>query len=209
MCGACDMHVTAPSIGLWHEKGLKPVVIVNLAANQGNAERRWRLIEPELQCIFPEDTEYILYHPPYLLAESLKHHVLEKGCNCVISAGGDGTINLILNLLMNLQGIETQKIYLGGIGLGSSNDFLKPHKTVVKDIPCRIRPEESLLADIGKVRFVGTTGKEVTRYFIVNASIGATAEANWIFNRGDQPIGFLKPRMLDLAILYTAVSCDK
>ena len=205
MFGVCDMPLTAPCIGLWHENGLKPVVIVNLAANQGNAARRWGIIEPELQCMLPEDTEYILYHPPYLLGESLKHHVREKGCNCVISAGGDGTINLILNLLMNLQGVETQKIHLGGIGLGSSNDFLKPYKTAVKDIPCRIRPEKSLPADIGKVRFIGSTGKEVTRYFIVNASLGVTAEANRIFNRGDQPIGFLKPRILDLAILYTAV----
>lgn len=205
MCGACDMPLTTPCIGLWHENGLKPVVIVNLAANQGSAERRWGIIKPELQCMLPEDTEYILYHPPYLLGESLKHHIREKGCNCVISAGGDGTINLILNLLMNLQGVETQKIHLGGIGLGSSNDFLKPYKTVVKDIPCRIRPDKSLPADIGKVRFSGSTGKEVTRYFIVNASLGVTAEANRIFNRGDQPIGLLKPRMVDLAILYTAV----
>lgn len=201
------MPPTAPCIGpgLWREKGLKPVVFVNLAANQGNAGSRWGKINSELQSLLPKDTEYILYRPPYLLGEALEHHVREKDCNCVISAGGDGTINLILNLLMNLQGVETQNIYLGGIGLGSSNDFLKPNRIAIMDIPCRICPEECLTADIGKVRFTSCTGREAIRYFIVNASLGVTAEANRIFNRGDQPIAFLKPRMLALAILYTVV----
>ena len=190
--------------GSWHDQGLKPLVIVNLAANQGNAGRRWAKLALELQSMLPRNTPYFSYHPPFLLENVLDRYVRDEGCNCIISAGGDGTINHLLNLLMNLQGVETQRVFLGGIGLGSSNDFVKPVKANVDDVLCRIRPEKSLPVDIGKVRFAGTDGKQTTRYFIINASLGVTAEANLLFNRGDQVIDFLKSRMLNPAILYTA-----
>lgn len=194
-----------PSRQVWQDRQLKPLVLVNLAANQGKGGRRWEKVAPNLKSMLPEEAEYILYRPPFLLESILNDYVRANGFNCIISAGGDGTVNLILNKLMNLPGIETENVYLGGIGLGSSNDFLKPVETSIDSVPSRIRPENSLLADVGKVRFTGDDGEEKTRYFIVNASLGITAEANSIFNRADPPIPLLKPRMLNVAILYAAV----
>ena len=142
-----------PSPRVWQDRQLKPLVLVNLVANQGNGERRWQKIAPNLKSMLPEEAVYILYRPPYPLESTLNHYVRENGFYCIISAGGDGTVNLILNKLMNLQGVETENLYLGGIGLGSSNDFLKPVETSLGSVPVRISPEKSLLADIGKVRF--------------------------------------------------------
>ena len=190
---------------VWQDRQLKPLVLVNLSANQGRGGQRWERAAPDLKSMLPKEAEYILYRPPFQLESTLNKYVGENGFNCIISAGGDGTVNLILNSLMNLPGVETEKFYLGGIGLGSSNDFLKPVETSLGSVPVRIRPEKSLLADVGKVRFTGSGGAQETRYFIVNASLGITAEANSIFNRGEQPIRFLKPRMPHVAILYAAV----
>ncbi len=199
------MKSICPSPQIWQDRQLKPLVLVNLAVNQGKGGKRWKKVAPKLKSTLPKDAEYILYQPPFLLENTLNEYIRENGFNCIISAGGDGTVNIILNNLMNLEGVKTEDFYLGGIGLGSSNDFLKPVETSIDSVPSRIRPEKSLLADVGKVRFKGTDGEERTRYFIVNASLGVTAEANSNFNRGDQPIRFLKPRMLNVAILYTAV----
>lgn len=190
---------------VWQDRLLKPLVIVNLAANQGKGTRRWEKIAPRLRAMLPKETKYILYEPPFPLEDTLNEYVVKNNFNGVISAGGDGTVNLVLNTLMTLHGVKTEGVYLGGIGLGSSNDFVKPLEAAIDATPVRIRPENSLLADIGKVRFIGADGEKKTRYFIVNASVGITAEANANFNRGNQPVRFLKPRMLNLAILYTAV----
>jgi diacylglycerol kinase family enzyme len=106
---------------------------------------------------------------------------------------------------MKTDGIDPKDCYLGGIGLGSSNDFLKPAGMLLGNVPCRIRIEKSVLADVGKVVYTGEDGKERTHYFIVNSSLGITAEANRNFNRGGLPVQFLKPRLLGAAILCAAV----
>ena len=189
----------------WQERQLKPLVVVNLDANGGKGGRRWERISGKLRSILPVETKYLLYHPPFPLETTLDEHVRKDGFNCIVSAGGDGTVNLVLNILMNNRGVETENCFLGGIGLGSSNDFLKPVDTVIDSVPCRIRTEKSVLADVGKVTYTREDGESRTQYFIVNSSLGITAEANFTFNRGSQPVSFLKPRMLGAAILYSAV----
>jgi len=166
---------------------------------------QWKRLYPILQHVLPSETEYLCFHPPLDVRSVLRSRLGSSGRNCIISAGGDGSLNYVLNALMTLSGLVLENIYLGGIGLGSSNDFLKPVTSVLESIPVRISFANSTTTDVGKVAYKGIDGMDVVRYFIVNASVGATAEANLLFNCANGLIGSLKKWSTNLAILYAAL----
>jgi diacylglycerol kinase family enzyme len=134
----------------------------------------------------------------------VKKALKENFCGFV-SAGGDGSVNYLLNLLMRETGENASHLWLGGIGLGSSNDFIKPKTHFINDLPIRLNWGNSKLVDVGKAKWLDADGEWQTCYFIANASLGVTAQANWFFNHGDRFIDFFKNRWTDLAILYTAL----
>lgn len=122
----------------------------------------------------------------------------------IVSVGGDGMIHLLLNALMNLDHEIRQNITIGAIGTGSSNDFHKPHSTpghgVFQNIPYRLDFEHAALFDIGIVDFQSPISFK--EYFIINASLGATALGNWFFNNPDQMLTKLKKTSSSAAITY-------
>lgn len=179
-------------------------VLVNLGANNGRAARRWEDIAHEATRLLPAGSRIVAFHPGMDVVPEVKT-LLDEGCTFFVSAGGDGSVNFLLNLLMRHTGEQARCLSLGGIGLGSSNDFIKPKLHFIKDLPTRLDGQHAALADVGKAEFVTPEGDRQTRYFIANASMGVTAEANWLFNHGDWFIRFSKDRWTNLAILYTAV----
>lgn len=182
----------------------KCAVFVNLDANNGRAARRWESIAAEVSACLPRGSHIVSFRPPTSIEPMLKA-MLEEGVRGFVSAGGDGSVNFLLNLLMRHTGEDARHILLGGIGLGSSNDFIKPKQHFMQGLPIRLDQQNASLVDVGKAEFLASTGEWQTRYFIANASLGVTAEANWFFNHGDGLIRLIKDRWTDLAILYTAL----
>jgi diacylglycerol kinase family enzyme len=182
----------------------KYAVLVNLDANNGRAARRWERIAAEVAALLPPGTRVIKFHPPTDLG-SILNDLFADGFQGFISAGGDGSANFLLNLLMQYSGENARHFWLGGIGLGSSNDFIKPKQHFLQCLPTRLDQQNARWVDVGKAKFLDTSGVWQTRYFIANASLGVTAEANWFFNHGDGFIRFVKDRWTDLAIIYAAL----
>lgn len=180
----------------------KCVIFVNLDANNGRAAQRWRKIAASVAKIFPADVVELFQTGTDM--EPKVQEMLAKGFGRFVSAGGDGSANFLLNMLLRLTGENARHITLGGIGLGSSNDFIKPRRNGIMGLPTRLDTQNTTLVDVGKAVFQ-TGGVSQTRYFIANASLGVTAQANWLFNHGDWFIRHTKDRWTDLAILYTAV----
>lgn len=122
----------------------------------------------------------------------------------IVAVGGDGMIHMALNALMNLSLESRKKITLGAIGTGSSNDYHKPYlgtgRGLYKKIPFRLDFSNSQLFDLGAVEF--TDPLEFKEYFIINASLGATALGNWFFNNPDQTLKKLKKTSTSAAITY-------
>ncbi len=184
---------------------MKAAIIINYAANNGRAKERWIQIKKEVLNLFPADTILIPFEPPFDIEICLKDLIENQGVDIIISAGGDGSANYILNALMKIENIDLKKIILGGVGLGSSNDFIKPKKRLIQNIPVRLNFKNVKLVDIGKLNYLQEDKQKMTRYFIANSSIGVTAEANYLFNQNTGIIGFLKNKLTDLAIIYAAL----
>lgn len=125
-----------------------------------------------------------------------------------IAAGGDGTVNLLLESL-----IEQARPYLlphvkvGAIGLGSSNDFHKPFRkeSSVRGVPTTVNFGSAIYRDVGLLTYESEARELCKRHWLVNASIGITAEANFFFNTPDSLLRSLKKSSANTAILYAAV----
>ncbi|MEO8259495.1 MAG: diacylglycerol kinase family protein [Acidobacteriota bacterium] len=177
------------------------LIIVNEQANAGNGARRWRRVEAALRdrgTIFDVAATRSLADVDRVVAGAAR-----QGHDVVVAAGGDGTVNGVLNAVLN----NDVDVALGAIGLGSSNDFHKPfapdHR--LDGVPVRLDPARAIRADVGRAALTDSSGVTRTRYFVLNASLGVVAQGNAFFNAPDKTLRALKKTSVDLAIAYAAM----
>lgn len=98
--------------------------------------------------------------------------VLQKA-DVIISAGGDGTLNQVLNGMMSVAHENTLPA-LGLIPLGSGNDFANSAKLTTNPIVLRelLTKDQPVPTDIGKVICQNSKREEITHYFINVCSLG-------------------------------------
>ncbi|MBC3757236.1 hypothetical protein H7U19_02390 [Hyunsoonleella sp. SJ7] len=183
----------------------KIAILVNLDARQGKSAKTWKKIYSSVVEVFPENTEIITFKPPCDFDALLKELYNDKGVDGFISAGGDGSLNYMINVLLNLVDNTSRPVYVGAIALGSSNDFHKPHTSYIMGVPVKVNWDNCQLSDVGKITYQDAKGDLNTRYFIINAGIGITAEANYRFNHPKSILKFLKRNWVDAAIFFAAV----
>jgi diacylglycerol kinase family enzyme len=134
---------------------------------------------------------------------------IARGHDVIVAAGGDGTMNAALNALMDPATDRPRgDVALGGVGLGSSNDFHKPlaKERTIAGFPARMSRRSGARVDVGKAVLHHPDGSASTRYFLLNASVGIVAEGNAFFNDGDRMLRLLKKDNTEAAILYAAIS---
>lgn len=169
-----------------------PTVVLNPGAGGGRAARRWAAIESEVAKRIG----------PYELVTADRDSVgseigrrLRMGCREFVAAGGDGTVNLLLNALVTAGDASMlDGVALGAVGLGSSNDFHKPRvpENVAQGVPLRLDRAGGGAHDIGRLRYSLEPEREQIRFWIINASIGTTAEANRRFNAPGRVLRLLR-----------------
>lgn len=102
----------------------------------------------------------------------LAAEAVSKKADVIISAGGDGTLNQVLNGMMRM-GNENLPA-LGLIPLGSGNDFANSAKLTTDPIVLRelLTKNQPMPTDIGKVICQNSKREEITHYFINVCSLG-------------------------------------
>lgn len=183
------------------------LVVVNTAARAGKAVRSWNMIRAALPGELNGANTLILNESPDW-DQKIKKAILD-GERRFVAAGGDGTVNLLLQKLVQYAGPDLlPKLNLGAIGLGSSNDFHKPLSAANRysSCPVHINFSSTIRRDVGVLAFRDDRNFWQTRYWLLNASIGVTADANARFNRPGGLLKVLKKTSPSLAILYTAIS---
>ncbi len=182
------------------------LIFLNSHASYGRAPAKWQRVLPEIEARVGE--------LEIREVSSLEHAVasvrsaVAGGERSIVAAGGDGTVNLLLNAIMMIvdeaaSGIaEISDVRLGAVGLGSSNDFHKPFspERYIAGVPIRIDCDRATRCDVIRVETEDATGAKATRYSMINSSIGITAEANASFNDPTRFIRAARRLSVDAAI---------
>ncbi len=182
------------------------VVVFNPHSAQGKARRKWQRIEPLLRKKFPGAEWFVMDGKTAL--DTFLRQKLDAGERAFVAAGGDGTVNALLQALLNhVTPQDARNLKIGAIALGSSNDFHKPFpaRNGFLPVPCKIEFDSAQLQDVGLLVFEDATGQKQRRYWINNASVGITAQANSFFNAPNRLLRWLKKHWSSLAIVYAAL----
>ena len=180
-------------------------VLLNSAAGGGTAIRKWehvrRSVEERLGRVrlvtvpWSEDVAGIV--------GSLR----SDGCRHFVAAGGDGTVNEVVNSILASGRSVGSPVCMGAIALGSSNDYHKPIPTdgCIDGVPCKIDFAHTEPRDVGLLWYETGPRRWACRHWIINASLGITADANDFFNTPDAILRVLKKRCAPAGILYAAL----
>jgi diacylglycerol kinase (ATP) len=180
-----------------HSQNRRALVLLNPNARHGRGRARYAAVKADIDAVF--DTRVVETDPTG--NDSPIRAALDDGIRTFIAAGGDGTVNAVIDALVRLRGtIALDDLTLGAVGLGSSNDAHKPVKREIAGIPVRIDARHAAPRDVGIARWDGGE-----RAFLVSASVGVTAAANALFNREDPVLRLLKRCWVDGAIAWAAV----
>ncbi len=188
-----------------HYSHRKPArVFLNPRCNRNTGVSRWNKISPD---IVDQIGECVVEN--IISTEGMAEQVLmsyNKGERRFVAAGGDGTVHLLINAVL-AAGLDIEEITFGAVGLGSSNDFHKPFRreSMIRGAPVRLNFENAAKCDLMQIDYIDEGGQKATRFCILNASIGITAEANAYFNLRSRLLNTLQRLSVEAAIVAAAL----
>jgi len=151
-------------------------VIVNPAARKGGAARRWPAIQAELTArLGPFDPRFTVA-PGH--ATELARAALANGARRIVAVGGDGTVNEILNGMLDASGrLIAPEAVLCPVPAGTANELCRAlghlaSPTLAYD---SATSETTRAIDLLRVRCMDLDGRPVERFGYLIVSLGAAA----------------------------------
>jgi len=148
-------------------------LIVNPAAGAGSTARKWPQIMVLLKSI-GLDFDHDLTEAPGHAIELAKS-AARRGCELVVSVGGDGTLNEVVNGLYEAGSIRD--VALAIISTGTGSDYIRSvglPRHYREACHCIVN-HRKLLVDLGVVEYAGNDGP-ARRLFVNFAGLGFDAE---------------------------------
>jgi diacylglycerol kinase (ATP) len=177
-------------------------LIVNPVAANGAVGKNWPRLCDRLQAEAASLTarfDAALTEEPGHATE-LARQALDDGYRTIVAVGGDGTVNEVLNGLVD-EGAVDPEVVLGIIPWGTGADFART-AGIPRDYAAACRHllrSETRSIDLGKITCL-CEGQEVERYFINAAGLGFDGEVAELVNRNPKLLGGTIPY---LACLFT------
>lgn len=136
-----------------------------------------------MQCLIAEGGSVFTdnYQITFLISEFFGHAIglsnraAEEGFNYIISVGGDGSLNEVVNGVMQAKNRNNKiDIKVGVLPYGTGNDFLKTINSPQSFLGLKklIDEDTSREIDLGIVQFKNHNGLDSSRYFINITDIG-------------------------------------
>lgn len=161
----------------------KILAVVNPVSNNGKTKDNW----PKYYNIFKSSglklevrfTKYQLH------AAEIAREAVENGYSYIMVVGGDGTVNEVVNGLINNDRLFSQEIKLIIFSQGTGSDLIRSLdlSSKPKKIVDLIKERRIKSIDIIKADYYDQSGKKQRRYFINAADCGLGAEVAARVNR--------------------------
>ncbi|MGE0153846.1 MAG: diacylglycerol kinase family protein [Reyranellaceae bacterium] len=155
---------------------MRAVAIANPAARKGRCGRNWPQIEARLRRHLPVFETRLTARPGH--ATALARQAVQDGFDTFIAIGGDGTVNEVVNGLVENGALARPGLALCPVPAGTANELClalglladadAPYRTIVAGRTRRI--------DLIETRCAGLAGGEALRYGYAIACFGAAAE---------------------------------
>ncbi|MFT3842649.1 MAG: diacylglycerol kinase family lipid kinase [Myxococcaceae bacterium] len=168
---------------------MKTFLVVNPNSANGDTGKRWAELGAKVKQHLP-DSEYAFTNAP-MHAATLAREALGKGFKCVVAVGGDGTINEVTNGFFDNGKVIDPQAVLAVLPRGTGGDFRKTFGWDVDFTAAlkRLTTEETRPFDVGKLEYVGLSGKNETRYFANICSFGVSGQVDHEVNRSSKMFG--------------------
>lgn len=168
---------------------VKAAVVVNPASGNGKTGRRWPDLARALTKAGISYEHRFTEAPGH--AEGITRHFLREGNELIISVGGDGTANEVVNGYFCGGKAVNSEAAVGFISTGTGRDL---GRTI--DVPkdynlaaLKIAENTARPVDVGLVTFSGRKGLEEKRYFINVAGLGLDGDTVDRVNRTSKALG--------------------
>lgn len=162
------------------------IVILNPHAGSGKGAKDHHQIVGLLRDNGYQNEVYLSEYPKHII--SLTIQLIEKGHRKIIMAGGDGSLNEVVNGIFRQKTAEPEAISVGMIPVGTGNDWIKTfgipnnYKKALK----RIIKGKTVRQDVGQINY--KNGEEAVCFFANMAGFGFDAmvaeKANALKNKG-------------------------
>jgi YegS/Rv2252/BmrU family lipid kinase len=156
-------------------RDMKTKVIVNLMANKGNAGRRWPAWQRKVEAVLGPLDIAVTAGPGD--GTVLARAALAEGCRRLIAAGGDGTVNEVLNGMVVQGGLVAPDAVLCPLPLGTANELCRAlgHLAAPDGALRALASGHTRRIDVIQSAFQGFDGRPTTRYGYLVASFGGAA----------------------------------
>jgi len=163
-------------------------LILNPAAGKGRAERAWPTIATQLRSRGIRFTQAVTCGPGD--ATFLAQQALADGATQLIVAGGDGTLNEVVNGLTTAQIAKTNLPALALLPLGTGTDFARGNDIYsLDDALTTLQHGQRRALDLGLARFRDPSGAEQERAFVNLADFGLGPVASQQIAHADRRLG--------------------
>ena len=165
------------------------LVIVNPAAAGGRTGKRWAAFRTGLRRAGLDFEEALTTRPDE--ATAIARREVMAGRPLVVAAGGDGTLNEVVNGFFERGQAIPTKARLAMIPLGSGGDFRRTFglPSAPEDVAALIMEDESQWVDVGRAEFRKAGGERSVRHFLNVADAGIGGEVVARVNRSSKPLG--------------------
>jgi len=167
----------------------KLAVIVNPVSANGTTAKRWPEIASFMKKEGLDPSVYTTSGPGD--ATELTRRALKMGYDLIVSAGGDGTANEVVNGFFSENKPVRESAAAGFISMGTGGDLVRtlgiskdPIEAVKHLLTSPCRP-----VDIGRISYIRPDGEPDTRFFINIAGLGLDGDTVARVNRTSKALG--------------------
>ena len=168
---------------------MKTFVVVNPRSANRQTGKRWLQTRAELRRALGEFGEEFTAGPMH--ATQITARALKDGYGCIVAAGGDGTLNEVVNGFFEGGKPINPTAVLGVLPLGTGGDFRRTFgwPIDIRSSLARLRGSSTVPMDLGLLEYTAHSGEPATRIFANVCSFGASGVVDREVNQRSKLLG--------------------